>query len=126
MTVVVTGWTGRDYNVLGEQFVRSFNRYWPDTVKLVAVVDEPARFAGRYLDRMITISVADLHGLTSFQNRHADAPNSNGRVERKSWSAKDRASGYSFRTDAVKFAPQLFMPEAASVYVQDDEVLAWF
>lgn len=126
MTTVVTGWKGGSYQQLGEEFIRTFDNYWPTEIELAAVVDIPANFHGRYLDRLTTFRASDCDGLDDFISRHSGNRLYTGKAEQRSWTPSERHNGYSYRHDAVKFAPQLFFPELVSQDLNDGEILAWF
>lgn len=124
MTTIVTGWTGRGYDALGDQFIRSFFKYWPDGNSLMPFIDRDGTdfnaYAGtrpRYID--------ECEGLAAFQARHANNPGANGRVGPERLREREKPAGYSFRFDAVKFATQLFIPEAAAKHLPDGEIMAW-
>lgn len=142
MTTVVTGWTGRDYDRLGAQFIYSFDPHWPgrrvtDTaVHLMVFTDlEKLREEARYpiKTRLPTPRCLntcgyrlECDGLAEFIERHKDNKAAHGREPNERWKEKEVAAGYSFRFDAVKFATQLFIPEAAQVQLPDGEILVWF
>lgn len=131
MTTVVTGWTGRSYDALGEHFVRTFKQHWPKSIRLTPYVDGDywTTFAGRYDGVMNPLDARTLHGvdgLAEFIARHKDSPRANGREPNKRWKPKEVAAGYSFRFDAVRFATQLFIPEAAAKHLADGEIMVWF
>lgn len=112
---VCTGWTGRGYDALGKQFVDTFRRHWPAGVGLTVYADEGH-------DSSLTGCI----GLGNFIARHKDNNAANGREPQVGWRAAEISKNYSFRTDAVKFATQLFIPEAAAKHLQDGEILVWF
>lgn len=126
MTTIVTGWTGRGYDRLGEQFAASFDKHWPRDVRLAMVVDDDYRIGplpGR-TPRIVPLS--ECEGLAEFVFRHGNDRAARGRVPDERWKEKERVAGYSYRFDAVKFAPQMFMPEAVARTLPDGEILAWF
>lgn len=41
------------------------------------------------------------------------------------WKDRERAAGYSFRTDAFKFWKQILIPEAAARGLADGDILVW-
>lgn len=128
MTTVVTGWTGRGYDALGEQFGRTFEEYWPSSVPLWCYGDDSplhTMFTGHHEIHLRPLW--ECAGLADFIARHKDNPEAHGRGSpRPGWREKDRRIGYSWRFDAAKFALQLFVPEAAAKHLPDGEILVWF
>lgn len=127
---VVTGWTGRGYDGLGQQFCSTFARGWPVSVALSVLTDAPHHpLSLMTLDHRRTLTASSLSkcdGLAEFIARHKDNPAAHGREPNGRWKPKERAIGYSWRYDAVKFATQLFIPDAASKQLSDGEILVWF
>lgn len=125
MTTIVTGWTGRNYDRLGNEFVRSYKALWPDGVWAMIFRDEPGSTS--ICDRCVECIIGDhCEGLADFVERHRLNNKANGREPNERWKDKEVEAGYSFRFDAVKFSLQLFIPEAAQVQLADDEILVWF
>jgi len=125
MTTVVTGWTGRAYDPLGYQFLDTLDRYWPPAVGVSYYVDAGYRNTSEKR-AMSARLLSDCDGLVDFIARHKDDKAATGRRINERWKAKEVAAGYSFRFDAVRFATQLFIPEAAARHLPDGEILAWF
>lgn len=131
MTTVVTGWTGRGYDTLGRQFLATFERHWPRSTTLAVALDFDMCSTEEFIDnskrKHMQIVVEHCVGLVEFADRHKDNPEAHGIGEpRSGWREKDRRIGYSWRFDAVKFATQLFIPEAAAKHLPDGEILVWF
>lgn len=122
---ICTGWTGRGYDALGAQFCDTFFRYWSKSVRLFVYTDYGNTILPGDRNGMAA-RLSECEGLAEFLARHKDNPAANGRVPGKTWREKERQEGYSFRTDAVRFVTQLFIPEAAAKYLPDNEVLGWF
>lgn len=125
MTTVVTGWTGRNYDALGEQCIRTFDDWWPENVKLVVISDQPSIYCDPYGRMNAWFSFDQCAGLAEFVERHKGNKEAIGRKPNKGWKASEVLAGYSFRFDAVKFATQLFIPLAASKHLPDGEVMVW-
>ena len=123
---IVTGWTGLGYQELGEQFIRTFDEFWPNDIHVIAIVNVPAFFHGRYLDRLTTKDAYDCDGLLDFLKRHEGNALYRGKAPHRNWTPNEKRNGYSFRFDAVKFAPQLFFPEHAAKELPDGDILTWF
>lgn len=72
-------------------------------------------------------SMHDLAGWETFMATRRTDPIACGRQQRSDHHWKDSAvrGGYNFRFDAVGFAGQGFVPEAAAVGLQDGEILCW-
>lgn len=122
MVTVVTGWTGSNYDYLGNQFIETFKKHWRDT-RLIVFRDSPNKttpYEYSLWDECL--------GLPEFVGRHRGNPVHCGKRvgDAKRWKPREYGAGYSFRFDAVRFAPQMFMPEAAAQYLEDGEILAWF
>lgn len=121
---VCTGWTGRGYDALGEQFIYSFAQHW-NAAPLFIYVDNPFVISSFIAQRIGTIG-AECTGLADFIDRHKANQAAHGREARPGWRHQERLKGYSFRTDACKFALQLFIPEAAAKHLPDGDILVWF
>jgi hypothetical protein len=115
MTTICTGWTGRNYDVLGFRFIDSFKRHWPQSVSL-SVFSDCEGF--RQLD--------ECSGLAEFHARHKENPAAHGRLQTEHWKEREIVGGYSYHWDASKFAIQMFIPGAAASTLPDGELLVWF
>jgi len=120
-TTIATSWSPFGFQHYGHQFAATFAALWPPDVSLVAYVE-----AHQNLDRIECRFTTECDGLAAFIERHKDDPAAHGRVFRPGWRLAERQKGYSFRTDVVKFATQLFIPEAAAKHLPDGEILVWF
>lgn len=117
-TTVVSGFNPSGYEEYGKSFIRTFDRHWPHDIKLVVYVEEPIKTS--HTQR----SVLDVPGCREFIEGHTDAQ-SNGKQPVPGWREKDVRHGYAWRYDAVRFCRQLFIPEHASSFMSDGDVLVW-
>lgn len=125
MTVqVVTGFHPAGYELYGKRMVETFDQHWPDYVSLAVYVEEPVplpRGELRYLN--------DCPGWRAFYQRWHDSPTACGRADPglpRRWKDKEKAAGYSYRFDAVKFARMAyFVEDAARLASPDTEFLVW-
>lgn len=108
-THVVTGWNVPSYNALGRQFENTFIKYWPKDVDLIIFRDWEK-----------------CDGLAGFLSFFKDNKHANGRLPVKGWKPRDIQSGYTFKFDAVKFAPQMFVMETVAKDLPDGDIIAWF
>lgn len=108
---VVTGWSPEGYELYGRTFVESFERFWPNDVRLIAYVEQR-----RSLMRAEQILVGDIPEIADFLKRHQANAEARGRQPTHRWSAKSRARGYDYRFDAHKFGRvPLYLRHAAAV-----------
>lgn len=115
---VMTGWSPSGYLQYGREFTRTFNRYWPDTVKLVVYGEAATALPANGEFRALPPECM------AFIERHQNNPAACGRAEREGWKARDIVKGYSYRFDAVKFCRQGFIPLHAFMQL-DTEFLLW-
>jgi hypothetical protein len=122
---ICTGWHPAGWDLYGKNFVETFDRHWPNDVRLVAYVEEtaPIKPMVRYFQQ---IPVFSCEGISEFIGKHRNRPVSCGREPRAGWKPKDLALGYSWRFDAVRFCKQIFIPEHAADLLPDGAILAWF
>lgn len=104
---VMTGWSPTGYVEYGREFVRTFEKYWPDSVNLVVYGEAecPLPINGEF--RPLPQACRE------FIERHGPYAVKNGRVPTVGWKERDHKNGYSYRFDAVKFCRQGFIPLAA-------------
>lgn len=124
---VCTGWHSAGYALYGENFVAGFDRHWPKNIRLLAYVEEP--FGADKIATERTIIERDVMsrvgGLRDFMRRHQNIPEHCGRAPIQMWKEKERAAGYSFRFDAVKFCKQLCIPGDVAEELPDGDILVW-
>ncbi len=126
MTTVVTGAWGPRRQFYIDTFVAGFDKYWPGAVKLEVYIDGPVKLPVTGGVGTSSLSgLDDCRGYTEFMLRHRGNPIYCGRVARTIWKPREMAAGYSFRTDAVKFAGQAFAPLDASERLPDGELMVW-
>lgn len=70
-------------------------------------------------------SLWDCPGAREFIERHRDNLELAGRQPRAGWKDKDRAKGYSFRFDALKFFKQILIPREAARGLAEGDILVW-
>jgi hypothetical protein len=121
-TTIVTGVWGPAGQSYCQTFMDSFDRYWPGDVGLQIWSDRPI-----IAPRGALRDLGQTDGWQAFCDRHKDEKFANGREpDRLRWKPSAIAGGYNFRFDAVRFAGQAFVPEAASKELPDGDILAWF
>lgn len=117
--VVCTGFSPKGWDEYARGCLQSFHQYWPGDVELAAYGEQRVELPrGQYRDLAAT-------GIVDFIERHADNPRYNGREPSPRWKDGERAAGYSYKWDAVKFCRQLAIPADAARYVRDGEILVW-
>lgn len=109
MLTVVTGWSPKGFEEYGRRFADTFAKYWPSEVELV-VYGEKACYLPRGSFRLLS----EIEGCQQFIDRHSLDRYANGRSPVSCWKPRERELGYSFRTDAVKFSRQGFIPHDAA------------
>lgn len=119
MLTVCTGWSPAGWVEYGKKFVDTFAKWWPDSVELVAYVEEPVP-----LRRGKCRSVLEIPGCREFLERHRENRAAQGLDKRPDWKPSAIASGYNWRWDAVKFCRQAFIPHAAAQECKT-ELLCW-
>lgn len=119
MATVVTSFGHKGYKLYGLRFLELFSEHWPSTTDLVVYVEEPtARVPGT------TRSLFAVPGCTEFIEKYRGNPLATGRQPTPVWRGKDHEMGYSFRTDAVKFARKVFAVADAARTLRTG-ILAW-
>ncbi len=105
MLTVVTGFSEAGWIAYGERMVRTFDKWWPLGVDLCFFHDGARETTGGSSRRRIRglpyRAVADW---VAFQDDHRGSARAGGRAPTRAWRAKEIAAGYSYRTDARKFA----------------------
>lgn len=120
MIRVCSGFSPTGRGQYGERFLRSFDAHWPSSVELQVYVEEPMD-----MPRDAWRSLWDIPGAAEFHLRHAQDLAAQGLTQQPCWKDKERARGYSFRTDAYKFWKQIVIPQAAAADMADGDILVW-
>lgn len=120
-TTVVTGFHPAGYTLYGNNFLKTFEKYWPEHVGLIFYTEEPCGWTGRGTER----SLWSIPGVREFINTH-DHPKYHGKDPLPQWTKKEIHVGESWRYDAVKFCKQLFIPDHAAQGLPDGTILTWF
>ncbi len=123
MTTIVTGMWGPAAASYGRGFFSTFDRFAGPDLRFRVYAEKP--FDYQVPERFDLRPMSATDGWEKFIEQHRDDPRANGRAEVPGWKDKDRARGYTFRFDAVRFAGQAFIPEAAAAELPDGEVLVW-
>jgi len=120
---VITGAWGKHRADYARPFLASFEKHWPEEVRLILYSDGPIADPGRAEIR----SLADCAGYTEFMERHGSSMLLRGASpdEPRPWKASAIRDGYNFRFDAVRFAGQGFIPDDAAGRMLDGDVLCW-
>lgn len=112
---VVTSCSAQGWLQYGERFVRTFREHWPREVTLHLVSEDALPDCGagvKFWPLWASSSMA-----REFEKRHAHRPVACGREARAGqigWKEKQRAAGYNFRYDVVRFAKKVFAIELVS------------
>lgn len=117
---VCSGFSPHGRLVYGERFLASFHRHWPNPVELQVWVEEPFE-----MPRRACRLLWDIPGALEFHARHSGNQAAKGLAAQPCWKDREKARGYSFRTDAYKFWKQIVIPEAASQDMADGDILVW-
>lgn len=126
MARVVTSFSRNGLHEYGFVFIESFDAFWPRDVDLIIYAEHdmppPKSVCGRWIE------VRRVDRLLSFQlfmARYGNQPLYQGKVPTGIWKSKDRADGYSFRTDAAKFCRKVFAVQHAANQDHHQGLLAW-
>lgn len=120
---VVSGFCPAELH-LGQGFMQTFDRYWPEDIKLCVYVEEPIRLpVPRHKPRIEQRSLWSVPGVREF--RALDNPMYHGKAPAPGWNKKDFRSEYSYRFDAVRFSPQLFIPDHMAGTLEDGDIMVW-
>lgn len=128
MAHVITTYSVEGFYSYGWRFIETFHQFWgtgPASDMLFCYAD---RIVDDYRGVTVRRDLSSIPELQGFQLRHLGNPMAHGRVPTSRWKSKDRDDGYSFRTDACKFAYKVFViRDAARRYVKvfGDGFLAW-
>lgn len=122
-TTVVTSFSAAGYELYGRRFIETFARYFPKDIGLIIYV-EATPSVNPDCGRIEMRSLFEVVAFTEFVRRHDGDPLVAGRLETPVWKAKDKADGYSFRTDAMKFCRKVFAL-ANAVWRSQEGLLVW-
>lgn len=119
MIRVCSGWSPKGRIQYGERFLASFDPRWPKSVDLKVWVEEDSyMLRGAYRDLWAIPGARDC--AYRFNN-----PAASGRLVMPNWKQSCRVLGYNFRFDAAKFWKQILIPQAASLEMDDGDILIW-
>ena len=123
VTNVVTGIWGDAWERYGETFVKTFSKYWPQSVPLTVYTDRNDIRPERAEIRMLS----DIPGFAEWRERYRDDPFANGREPRPqhAWKPKELDKRQSWRHDAFKWMPQGVIPYHAMIALPDGEIFCW-
>lgn len=119
MIRVCSGWSDSGAHQYGGIFLRTFDKYWPSDVELQVFTETPEK-----MPRDACMSLWDIPGARECEARY-DNPRDRGKYPTPAWKDNARAAGYNFKFDAFKFFRQLIIPQAASVGMDDGDILIW-
>lgn len=108
---------GTAWERYGKMFAESFARHWPEAVELVVATDR-----GLPLPRGRQIALNDVPGYPEFVARYGDDRKAQGF---DSGHHRVDARGYSWRHDALKWAPQGLAPRAGVTHLKDGDIFVW-
>lgn len=116
---VITLMWGDAWRRYGKRFALSFAKFWPSSVELTVVTDEPhgmERRADEY-------PIFDVPAWQDFMDRHRTSARAQGRESRD---RKAKPGERFWKHDAVKWAPQGLCPMVGLQGLSDGDMLAWF
>lgn len=120
---VVTSFGERGYQDYGRRFIETFDRHAGGEIDLLVYAEH--QFAHNPEGRMTVRPLFGVDLCADFIDRYADNKLASGREPTKAWKQKDRDSGYSFKTDAVKFARKVFAISDAARRLPASGMLVW-
>lgn len=121
LITIVSGFSPDDER-FGYGFMQSFDRYWPKDIKLIVYVEKPVRHISPRIEQRCLWGIPGAREFRSIQDLQKNGRESiPGR-----WNKKDEREGYSYRYDAVRFSPQLFIPDHAAKKLPNGSILVWF
>ncbi len=108
----------------GYRFMDTFAKHWPKDVDLIIYREGQETHPRAKMRDLMTVP-----DCLEFITSHKDDPLANGRLRPdelspECWRNKDRAAGYSFRTDAVKFCRKVFAVADAAERMRSG-ILVW-
>ncbi len=120
---ICTGWSPAGFEQYGRYFVDTFVRRAAADIRLLCYVEKQVPGLPARVEQIDLWQACE--GLAAFIERNRDNPARTGRQPNGSWKDGERAAGYSFRWDAVKFCRQGYIPLHAAGLTQTP-LLAWF
>lgn len=130
-TTVISGFSPAGYKQYAERFIETFDYYWPADINLILYVEEGVTVEQlQDPPRIHQRSLWDCRGQHEFIERNKNIPVRNGKADRTDMPSKRAAKGirtvgYTFLYDAVRFSRQLFIPEHASKFLPDGDIMIW-
>lgn len=118
-TTIVTSFSNGGFYEYAFRFFETFEKFWPADTTLVAYYEAP-----KVIPRAEMRDLYAVEAMRSFLDRHSANQAARGRVPNKTWKPKDRADGYSFRSDAVKFCRKVFAVADAARQISEG-ILVW-
>lgn len=120
MIRVCSGFSPAGYTEYGQRFLDTFDQHWPRDIDLTVYTEQPVA-----VPRGECRDLWQCQGVKEFVDRHSANPLYNGKVPTAVWRDKHRTRGYHFKTDAVKFCRQCFIPRDAAIDMADGDILVW-
>lgn len=106
MSIIVTTFPSRDYELYGKKFIKTFHKYWPEDYKLIVYTDEMVP-----VERGECVLIQyNCSAIRYFIDRNKDDPRKCGREAVKGWQKKHIQAGYNYKFDAVKWVYQAMVP----------------
>lgn len=123
--IVVTSFGERGYHEYGRRFIEEFDRHAGGEIDLIVYAEH--QFPHNPEGRMEVRPLFGIDLAADFIDQFKDDKLASGREPTPVWKSKDRADGYSFRTDAVKFCRKVFALADAAWRLRDDDpcLLVW-
>ena len=124
---VVTGFSELGWMEYGQRMVRTFDEFWPVGADLYYFHDGPeGADIGSKRCRIRGLPYGDVQDWVAFETRYRGVALVNGRSPTSEWRMKERVAGYSFRTDAYKFARVPLAMHWFCREVADTPYVVWF
>lgn len=116
---VVTLMWGTAWERYGKDFVRTLDQHWPRSVDRLVFVDHPIPYMRA--DKQVLFE--EMPEIAEFKTRYGQHPGAAG--IRPTPTAKVDDNGYSWRHDALKWAPQGIVPAFGLVGLEDGDIFVW-
>lgn len=123
LTTIVTSFSPAGYEQYGRRFIETFDRFFPGEIDLIVYAEH--RFAHNPDSRLDVRPLFGIDICADFVDEYSKIPLACGREVTPAWKAKDRADGYSFKTDAVKFCRKVFAIADAARRLPEARLLVW-
>jgi hypothetical protein len=120
ITRVCSGFSRAGRTQYGNDFLKTFDRFWSAQVELQVYVEEPMP-----MPRGACRDLWAIPGAEVFHVEHRFNADAKGKVPHSNWKEAERRKGYSFRHDAYKFWKQILIPQAAAEGLEDGDILVW-